>query len=377
MPADLEKPAAAKIGTITEDEASLYDRQIRLWGLDAQNRMRSATILVLCLRSLAHETIKNLVLAGIGRLIIMDEGDVTEEDLGPGFLFREEDGAVGKPRTASALPQIQSLNPLVSLTAIPTLAPFVRDPESSGAKADDETEMVHFLQRESVDFVVACDMTREEIERINAAARKAGAGFYAAGSYGFFGYTFADLGDNFEYVSSLANPETGSFPRTRLTYAPFTSLLDRSEWSSQQSADVLGGSPFRGFSRAVNKERTPRSVIAILALWDFERKYGTLPTGQDGQQAQLKDIAEGLRVELGVHEKAMPSVDDESIEHLAQHATASFPPTLAILGGLLAQDVLRAISGKDRPIANLLALDSAFGVSGTVTRWAMGQGEDI
>lgn len=59
--------------------------------------MRSATILVLCLRSLAHETIKNLVLAGIGRLIIMDEGDVTEEDLGPGFLFREEDGAVGKP----------------------------------------------------------------------------------------------------------------------------------------------------------------------------------------------------------------------------------------------------------------------------------------
>lgn len=26
--------------------------------------------------------------------------------------------------------------------------------------------MVHFLQRESVDFVVACDMTREEIVRI-------------------------------------------------------------------------------------------------------------------------------------------------------------------------------------------------------------------
>lgn len=59
--------------------------------------MRSATILVLCLRSLAHETIKNLVLAGIGRLIIMDDGDVTEEDLGSGFLFREEDEAVGKP----------------------------------------------------------------------------------------------------------------------------------------------------------------------------------------------------------------------------------------------------------------------------------------
>lgn len=28
---------------------------------------------------------------------------------------------------------------------------------------DDEAEMVGFLQRESVDFVVACDMTRHEI----------------------------------------------------------------------------------------------------------------------------------------------------------------------------------------------------------------------
>jgi ubiquitin-like 1-activating enzyme E1 A len=57
--------------------------------------MRSSTVLVISLRSIAHETIKNLVLAGIGRLIVMDGEKVTEEDLGSGFLFREEDGAVG------------------------------------------------------------------------------------------------------------------------------------------------------------------------------------------------------------------------------------------------------------------------------------------
>lgn len=66
------------------------------------DRMRSSTILLLSLRSLAHETIKNLVLAGIGRLIIMDDGKVTEEDLSSGFLFREEEGAVGK--LVSSLP---------------------------------------------------------------------------------------------------------------------------------------------------------------------------------------------------------------------------------------------------------------------------------
>lgn len=68
-------------------------------------RMRGSTILLLSLRSLAHETIKNLVLAGIGRLIIMDDGKVTEEDLAGGFLFREEDGAVGMLVSYTSDPQ--------------------------------------------------------------------------------------------------------------------------------------------------------------------------------------------------------------------------------------------------------------------------------
>ena len=66
--------------------------------------MRSSTVLLLSLRSLAHETIKNLVLAGIGRLIVMDDGSVTEEDLGGGFLFREEEGCVGLEVKASLVP---------------------------------------------------------------------------------------------------------------------------------------------------------------------------------------------------------------------------------------------------------------------------------
>lgn len=51
-----------------------------------------------------------------------------------------------------------------------------------------------------------------------------------------------------------------------------------------------------------------------VALWNFERQYGHLPAGREGEEAKLKEIAEGLRVELGVNEKVMPKVDDESIE---------------------------------------------------------------
>jgi ubiquitin-like 1-activating enzyme E1 A len=71
----------------------------------------------------------------------------------------------------------------------------------------------------------------------------------------------------------------------------------------------------------------------------------------------------------------LPRLDNTDLEandsrHLGTHATAFFPPTLAILGGCLAQDVLRAISKKDKPIANLLAVDSWTG-QGAVARWGM------
>jgi hypothetical protein len=56
--------------------------------------MRNATILVVNLRGVATETIKNIVLAGIGKLIMWDCEDVAAEDLGVGFFFR--DGDVGK-----------------------------------------------------------------------------------------------------------------------------------------------------------------------------------------------------------------------------------------------------------------------------------------
>lgn len=56
--------------------------------------MRNATILVVRLKGVATEAIKNIVLAGIGKLVVVDPEDVVEQDLGAGFFYRDED--VGK-----------------------------------------------------------------------------------------------------------------------------------------------------------------------------------------------------------------------------------------------------------------------------------------
>merc|ERR1712018_228112 len=72
----LEKPVA----TISEEEAQLYDRQIRLWGLDAQKRLRSARILVVGMKGLGNEVAKNLVLAGVNSMTILDHEILSKED---------------------------------------------------------------------------------------------------------------------------------------------------------------------------------------------------------------------------------------------------------------------------------------------------------
>lgn len=80
---------------LSADDMALYDRQIRLWGAKAQQQIQNANVLLISLRALGTEIAKNLTLAGIGRLTIVDNEPVTEEDLGSGFFLREED--INKP----------------------------------------------------------------------------------------------------------------------------------------------------------------------------------------------------------------------------------------------------------------------------------------
>lgn len=79
---------------ISAEEIALYDRQIRLWGVQAQENLRKANVLLISMKALANEVAKNLVLAGIRSLTIIDHGIVTEEDLGAQFFITAED--IGK-----------------------------------------------------------------------------------------------------------------------------------------------------------------------------------------------------------------------------------------------------------------------------------------
>ena len=85
---------ANAVEELSADEIALYDRQLRLWGIEAQNRMRKAKVLLITIKALGNEVAKNLVLAGIGSLTIVDSGKVTETDVSSQFFVTKED--IGK-----------------------------------------------------------------------------------------------------------------------------------------------------------------------------------------------------------------------------------------------------------------------------------------
>ncbi|KAI0889600.1 uncharacterized protein GGS22DRAFT_1678 [Annulohypoxylon maeteangense] len=96
----------------TEKEKK-YDRQLRLWAASGQAALESANILLVNsgAGTVGVETLKNLVLPGIGNFTIADDAIVNEADLGVNFFLDES--CLGKLRSECCTKLLQELNPEV------------------------------------------------------------------------------------------------------------------------------------------------------------------------------------------------------------------------------------------------------------------------
>ncbi|KAK4494072.1 hypothetical protein PRZ48_014335 [Zasmidium cellare] len=95
-----------------------YDRQLRLWGAGGQLALEETHILLINNGPgvTGVETLKNLVLPGIGQFSILDSAVVSEADLGVNFFL--DDDSLGKFRAEETVKLLQELNPDVKGTAI-------------------------------------------------------------------------------------------------------------------------------------------------------------------------------------------------------------------------------------------------------------------
>ncbi|KAB5576437.1 hypothetical protein GE09DRAFT_954735 [Coniochaeta sp. 2T2.1] len=90
-----------------------YDRQLRLWAASGQAALESANLLLVNsgAGTVGVETLKNLVLPGIGRFTIVDSTVVSEADLGVNFFLDES--SLGKMRAQCSTELLLELNPEV------------------------------------------------------------------------------------------------------------------------------------------------------------------------------------------------------------------------------------------------------------------------
>lgn len=310
---------------ISEDEAALYDRQIRLWGLEAQKRLRCSKVMISSMGGLAAEVSKNLILAGVNSLTMVDSQKVSEDDFCSQFLILDED--LNKNRAESSLTQACLLNPMVTVTA---------DTEDISKKSDD------FFSK--FDVVIVTEASKREMIRIDNICRAKNVKFFAGSVHGFFGYAFLDLMHH-EYVQEIEvaipiasadtkqkiRKETKTLKKS-LTFCPLQDALNK-DWAKENNSSEL--------------KKLSSSYFILQCLLEFHNRHGRYPSNssRSSDAEELRSIRDNILEKMGVN---VDKVDNE----FANVVFSQFSPVCAIVGGIMAQEVIKAVSHKDMPIDN-------------------------
>lgn len=315
----------------------------------AQAKIQSANILLVNMRALGNEVAKNLVLAGVGSLTILDSATVTEPDLGAQFLLAEVEKPVGQNRAEAASHALRKLNPRVQIHV-----------DSEGVKSKGPSYFAGY------EVVIATDLDPDLFNLINTATRLNNRSFYAAGTHGMYGFIFSDLIEHSYVIKrDVGNVTTKPMQETRTRAivdvktkkeGPKTieSVTKRELYSTWFLASDLAVLP----DEYLKSKRRLRSVSPVLsclrALWEFmQTQGGRLPSNREDlklftQLATQKHKALSLPSE---------TLRPEFLRSFLQNLGSEIAPTTAILGGQLAQDVINVLGQTQQPIQNMVVFD--------------------
>ncbi|KAK4395591.1 SUMO-activating enzyme subunitB-1 [Sesamum angolense] len=366
---------------LTEQETALYDRQIRVWGADAQRRLSKSHILVSGLKGTVVEFCKNIVLAGVGSVTLNDDRLVTEELLSANFLVPPDENVYsGKSLAELCCDSLTDFNPMVRVS--------VEKGEVSKFSAD-------FFDKFDVVVISSCSLSTKQ--SINEKCRKSlkRIAFYTVDCRDSCGEIFVDL-QNYIYTKKKNDEavecllEYSSFEV--LEYSTEDNLLQTSIVLSDEkygarenemkevcfvenrrsclTSTQLGNLMYRNRAQpyihweavSVPWRSLPRRVsklyLAMRVIEKFEELEGRIPG--ETSAADLPNVQK-LRKELCEAQSLDESqIPDSLLERLLE-GRREFPPVCAVIGGILGQEVIKAISGKGDPLKNFFFFDAMDG----------------
>jgi len=336
-----EKETPKEAPTITEDEAALYDRQIRLWGLDAQRRLRGACVLMIGAGGLAAEVSKNIVLSGIKSLTLMDDALVSKEDFCNQFFISRAD--LGKNRAESSVARVQLLNPMVDVSA---------DPAAVADKPD------AFFK--DFDIVCATSCTRSQQIRINTICRENGIKFYSGDVFGYYGYMFADLIKH-QYAEDVPKPVSKQPENGDGDAEPAAKKVRTMETvtvKKEATFSCLKDSLETDWSKATPRtiSRTPNTYFIMQILEEFREL-----NHRSARADKIEEDKESLsKLRLSVLDR-LKVEHDVVAEDFSSYCFAGLSPVCAVVGGVLGQEIIKAVSQKDAPHNNFFFFNGVDG----------------
>nr|CAD7458722.1 unnamed protein product [Timema tahoe] len=286
---------------LSKEESEQYDRQIRLWGLESQKRIRATDVLVVGIGGFGAEVCKNIILAGVHSVTMLDHKLVTELDRCSQFLAPTDN--VGKNRAEASLSRAQELNIMVTVRA---------DTDNVEDKSD------AFFQQFNI--VVATECSQNQLVRINNICRDSNVLFFCGDVFGIEKNTKVDK----LTVTTTIKKE--------MTCVPLQDAL-ATHWD--------------GILTNKLKKMDP-SYFLLLVLLAFRKEKSRDPNPAERAEdiIELKKLRNKTLSSIGVPPE---KVSDE----LFSYVFARVSPVCAIVGGIMAQEIIKAASKLHEPYDNM------------------------
>lgn len=170
-------------------DESLYSRQLYVLGKHAMEKMSKSSILISGLSGVGIEIAKCVILGGVSNVTLHDTTNLTHEDLCTNYYITDSD--IGKKKTIVS-EKLKELNPYVNVCSSNT-----EHLESEIAKHN---------------VVVICDdINLDYLIEINDLCRKYASKFICCSTFGLMGQIFCDFGPNF-----IVHDHNGEEPKSGL-----------------------------------------------------------------------------------------------------------------------------------------------------------------
>ncbi|XP_055331040.1 SUMO-activating enzyme subunit 1-like [Paramacrobiotus metropolitanus] len=334
---------------------NLYDRQIRLWGWEAQQRLMKSRLLMYGLNGTGAEVLKNLLLGGIRYITVLDAASVTEPDLSTNFFLRKQD--VGLNRAVASADRARVLNPMCTLEVL------------DGDVTIINTELVkHF------DLVLVNGASIKDAVHIAGVCRSLHIPVYISQMLGFHAFFVNDL-NQLDFEIPPSKPNTAAAPKAdaksngttastskmsngeaevctftedsvntepqtlHITVTPLETLLSS---AAVQRSGAACPMPKRSLGM---KRIDPYLNMEMVLL--FVEQYGRYPAYQtvEDDLPKLLEIVKGLQKD-----------GDTRVLEPAEFLKPDTNFACAVFGATLAQELITVLTRRGYPIFNLYYL---------------------